>query len=250
MELNTINNQKEGINIFICDDLEEERIKLYNHITEFLGTRNQKANISFFDSGEAMLGVLDESNLPHIIFQDIYMGGMSGVDTCRELRKISEDTEVIFTTTSREHGADAFEVDAFHYLVKPIEKEKFEKVMGKWLSAYYNALTVTVKTGRTEKNVAVHDIVYIEINKRMCTIHTLNDVIDTPPPLATLEALLPPEHFFKPIRYCIVAYRHVLKVNNEGIVMNGGAVLPISRLKKDEVKNSIAAYRLKMLRGR
>ena len=105
------------MNIAVVDD--EEAIR--EQIGGFIKKRNPDFNISVFDTGEGLLAAGKDFD---IIFLDIQMEGMGGIEAARTLRQSGVDAVVIFITGIREYVFEAFDVSAFHYLLKPIEEQK------------------------------------------------------------------------------------------------------------------------------
>ena len=117
--------QKEGevlISIAIVDD---EKV-IREQIKFFVEKKQTESVIDTYSSGEELLMADRDYD---IIFLDIQMDGMNGIDTARALRQKTEDTVLIFITGVKEYVFDAFDVAAFHYLIKPIEELKFSLVL-------------------------------------------------------------------------------------------------------------------------
>ena len=108
------------IKIAVVDDERYIREDIKNRI-ELTGSG---AVVDGFPSGEAFLHAGKQYD---IVFLDIQLGGMDGIDIARELRQKSENVILIFVTGTKEHVFQAFDVAAFHYLLKPIEPESLRK---------------------------------------------------------------------------------------------------------------------------
>ena len=96
-----------------------------------------KADILLYASGEALL----VGELPDILLLDIQMQGKSGIATAEELRLIDRHLIIIFVTAIEDYVFQAFDVDAFHYLVKPFSDEKFSKVLQKAMEQFADKKT-------------------------------------------------------------------------------------------------------------
>ena len=117
--------------IAIVDDLAKERASLHLQLGQILNLRSVCAEILEYESGEAFLAAEKEQRFT-AAFLDIYMGGMSGMDAARELRKMDTDCMLVFTTTSTDHALEGFQVRAMHYLVKPFSAEELETAEGEF----------------------------------------------------------------------------------------------------------------------
>ena len=107
----------------IIDDLDSERVQVLKLFEEYKDIRHIDFFVDDFRSGEDFLS----SFVPYtydIIFMDIYMIGLSGVETAKRLRCTDRHSLLIFLTSSGDHMGDAFSVHAFDYLTKPLIKER------------------------------------------------------------------------------------------------------------------------------
>ena len=178
------------------------------------------------------------------------MPGVGGLATARSLKAADPHCVFIFTTTSLEHGPEAFDLEAFHYLVKPIAKDKLFAVLDKWYDRLCQIRTLTLKCGRTSREIPARDILYVDVLGRSSTVHTATETVAISMSLAALEAELPAGAFIRPIRYCLVSLQHMQSVKEDGILLDNGETLPYARRERDSIKNELAAYRLRQLRGR
>ena len=108
--------------IAICDDQREVRELFEERIRRLY----PEAELLLFSSGEQLL---DSEKVSDILLLDIQMPGKNGMDTARELRKKNKNTIIIFVTALEEFVFQAFDVGAFHYLVKPFHEKKFAEVL-------------------------------------------------------------------------------------------------------------------------
>lgn len=235
--------------IAICDDLQQERQTLHTALADFFAREGMQVEICEYDSGEALLkGFLP--NVFSLVFLDIYMAGITGVETARQIKALDPNCLMVFTTTSLEHGADAFDVDAFHYLVKPLDPDKLESVLQRWKSILSEIQTITLKCSRSVRQIPVREILYIEVSGRVSTVHTLTEVIPTSMSLSSLEALLPAEQFVKPIRYLLTALRYIQSVDDRCLTLSDGTQLAFSRGERENLRQTLSTYRLRQLRRR
>ncbi len=108
--------------IAVCDDEKETRDVLAEKIQRIY----PEADLSFYQSGEALLLSYCQ---PDILLLDIQMPGKDGMETAREFRRNHKNTILIFVTAFGDHVFQAFDVGAFHYLLKPFDDIKFEEVL-------------------------------------------------------------------------------------------------------------------------
>lgn len=103
----------------------DDEMAIREHICEMIENRKSDCNVACFSSGEELLAA---AKLFDIIFLDIQMDGMNGVETAKEVREKNADTVLIFITGIKEYVFEALDLYAFHYLIKPVTKQKLTEV--------------------------------------------------------------------------------------------------------------------------
>lgn len=215
--------------IAICDDETEVRA--------FLGSKIEKlypeALLFFYQSGEELLCAEESFD---ILLLDIQMEGKSGMETARELRRRNRHTILIFITALQEYVFQAFDVGAFHYLVKPFTDEKFEAVLkaageqyrnlsdGKRKEAEQEERYIIIKTGGVHTRILIDDIIYAEVFNRKVMIHSIHGDIEYYGKLSDLEKQLG-ENFFRSHRANLVHFKYVERYNVSEIWMEKGTAL-------------------------
>lgn len=123
---------KEKIYIAVCDDSIFDRDITKIFIDDYLEAKGYDAEIDTFSSGTDFL----KSDLSKysLVFLDIYMAGINGVDTARSIVKQKKDIKIIFCSSSPEFVKESFEVDAIRYFIKPIKRQKFQEVMDEFFT--------------------------------------------------------------------------------------------------------------------
>ena len=106
------------MNIALIDDRDEDRAHLERILKEYDSIHKVGMNFYHFDSGEALLAEYQPFRFA-VVFLDIYMDGISGIETAKCIRKVDDDARIVFLTTSEAFRPDAFSVFATSYLVKP-----------------------------------------------------------------------------------------------------------------------------------
>ena len=160
--------------IAICDDEKNIRELIANKVAK----QYPEAEIIFFQSGEELL-LLDESI--DILFLDIQMSGIDGMETARELRKKDKSVILIFVTAVEEYVFQAFDVGAFNYIVKPIDDGKFSDVLHRAVDELDSKRKdvneteeryLMINSGGAHIKVILEDIIYAEIFNRKIVIRS------------------------------------------------------------------------------
>ena len=188
------------------------------------------AEIIFFQSGEELL-LVDESI--DILFLDIQMSGIDGMETARELRKKDKSVILVFVTAVEEYVFQAFDVGAFNYIVKPIDDGKFSDVLHRavdeWSSQNINEKEpeeryVLINNSGVHTKVILDEIVYAEVFNRKVVIHKLDGEIEYYGKMSDLESLAG-DSFFRSHRAYLINFKYVEKYDATTIYLERGTVL-------------------------
>lgn len=212
--------------IAICDDEKDIRELIANKVEK----QYPDAEIIFFQSGEELL-LVDESI--DILFLDIQMSGIDGMETARELRKKDKSVILVFVTAVEEYVFQAFDVGAFNYIVKPIDDGKFSDVLHRavdeWSSQNINEKEpeeryVLINNSGVHTKVILDEIVYAEVFNRKVVIHKLDGEIEYYGKMSDLESLAG-DSFFRPHRAYLINFKYVEKYDATTIYLERGTVL-------------------------
>ena len=219
------------IHIAIVDD---EKI-IREHIKKMIENNQQEYVIDTYSAGEELL---QTDKLYHIVFLDIQMDGMNGIDTARALRQKSEDTVLIFVTGVKEYVFDAFDVAAFHYLIKPINEQKFTSVFERAVlevekMKQHSMGQLFVKTRYRNVTLEQKDILYIKSRAKKVEIHTKTDIMDAYASIGELEKQLK-ENFYRCHRGYLVNLALITEYSNDSITLNNGESIILAKEKYGE----------------
>ncbi len=157
------------MDIAVVDDEKEIR----EHICSLIKRQKPESRIRSYATGEELLA---EGELSDIIFLDVRLPGMNGIETARNLRKRHEETVLIFLTGIKEYVFDALDLYAFQYLLKPVDEKKFAEVLdraGREAGRKKEKRELFIKTRNLTLDQA--DILYIESRGKKVEIHTVRD---------------------------------------------------------------------------
>ena len=230
--------------IAICDD----EIEIGEQIKDLIRSQKTDCRIEFYSSGEELLAsevVFD------IIFLDIQMEGMDGLSTARQLRR-KTDALLIFITGIREAVFDAFDVSAFHYLLKPVDQEKFGEVFRRAVEVYRAGRQepLVIRTGGRSLTLERKDILYLESRGRKVENHRKADpaeIIEIYANMDVLEEQLG-EDFYRCHRGYLVNLAYIRDYDRESIGLRNGEIICLSRRKYDEFVKAYMHY-LRRKRG-
>jgi DNA-binding LytR/AlgR family response regulator len=229
----------EWLNIAICEDLTEDGILLVKRIKEC----SAAVKTDVFESGEIFLQNY-QKGMYHLIFLDIYMNGISGIDVAANLREQGDDVPIAFITISRDHALEANRYRSIHYIEKPVTADAVAHTLNiAGAIRERNSKEVLAVTDSKRKIIEIpyDNICYIEVKNHRCTIYlTENRMIEprTATTLSKLEIMLPKSRFFRCHQSFIINIDHVREIDNKlkAFIMNNGGIAYIRRghLKKYE----------------
>lgn len=114
-----------ALKIAICDDTLPDRQRLISLIKE----KNIYCECTTYESGEMLLWDFENGTRFDIIFLDIFMEGITGVETAKRIRIIDSNTLLIFVSSSNDFYRESYDLYAFNYLIKPLVQDKLNEVL-------------------------------------------------------------------------------------------------------------------------
>ena len=117
--------------IAICDDEQNQIEYITSIVTSWSNHKGHSCEIRTFASAEAFLFEYEEDKAYDILLLDVEMKNMNGIELAKRIRKDNNRAEIIFITSHFEFVGEGYEVDALHYLIKPISVEKLTQVLTK-----------------------------------------------------------------------------------------------------------------------
>jgi len=216
------------VNIAICDD--ERQIR--EQIREMVKRRMPDCVTGEFATGEELL---EDFSSWDILFLDIQLGGMDGIGTAKELRRREADVVLIFITALPDYVFDAFDVSAFHYLLKPVSEGKLADVLERAVGDVRQrdqAHTKKLLIRTRNRNVTMYekDIYYIESQRRKVGIHTIKEVMEIYATMNEMEERLG-DSFFRCHRGYLVNLAYIAEYGSDFIQLCTGETIYMSKEK-------------------
>ncbi len=229
------------IRIAICDDEKHMSDHIRAMASDFFRKKNREIYFRIFLSGEELLSYDGQID---ILFLDIQMKGMDGIETARKLRAFKFRGFLIFITVLKEMVFQSFEVQAYDYLVKPVEEKQFEKTMERLYASMQNAGedSLLVQKGYEGRIIREEEIVFCEVIDRKIYLNlTSGEVVDYYERIENLEMKLC-SHFFRCHRSYLINLKHLKGYKNGTACMDNGKEVPIARLRSKEFSGVVLQY--------
>ncbi len=229
------------LSIAVCDD---EIIECAGMAEKIRGTLEEMKVPCFlrqFNSGEELLQSEEDFD---IVFLDIMMDGLDGMKTAKRIRKKASCRLLVFISASREYVFDAYDVEAFWYLVKPVETAKLKQVLKKALLKTEAASPdfILVNKGRQKQKIFLRDILYFEIMGRLIDIHKIGGISDYYGKISILEEELREKGFFRCHKSYLVHLKYVKGYNRQEAVLDNGEKIPVSKRRYEEFCKALLSY--------
>lgn len=203
-------------------------------------------DIRIFGSAEAFLEEWVAESFDFIIL-DIFMTGMTGVDLARKIRETDEQVKLAFCTSSNEFACESYEVNAQYYLHKPITEKNIMSMLKRMhIDRIEDSRKITLPSGDV---VIAKNIVYTEYINHVIMIYQKDgQVTKSRMSQAELEdILLPFGYFCVPSKGMIANFHEVVAISDVTLTVTGGILLPISRRKTKDIKDTFAKFHMKKM---
>lgn len=230
----------EDLQIAVCEDLLEEQQRLLTQIQK----SGIPASCTTFESGEAFLqdyriGKYD------LIFMDIYMVGITGIETVTAIREIDEAVPIAFVTTSTDHTLESYRLEALKYIEKPVKEKAVVELLRMAQLKKENTPRLILKIGGKDCSVAFERILYAEQKAHsLCLFLTGGEVLQVNEKLENVENQFLSQPFFRCHKSYLVNLSYVKALDSELMVfaMKEGKNVHIRRESMGKARKAFEAY--------
>lgn len=229
------------IQIGICDDRVED-IKI---LSESLYAYDPTFKIFHYTDGESLIEDCRDAEIQFdILFMDIYMPGLNGIETARKIRARMKYVKIVFISSSSEHYPEAYDVFAFNYILKPFSKEKLNSVVNQALLEINREHRQRISFSYKGKRHCVYcqDILYIESRDKTISFYMENKrILQCYGKLDEILKQLPEELFIRCHQSFAVNVFHVTEMTNNYYRIDS-VVISISKKYLKQSKDRYFAY--------
>lgn len=235
------------INIACCDDRKEQIIMFKELFANYEIQNDVDINVEYFLSGVFLLQSIEEGKKYDIVFLDMEMPTLGGIEVAKMIReKCGRNVIIIFVTNFPDYMQQSFDVRAFHYIIKPVKYPIFERILKSAVDELLDEEEIirVFETVNEEVIVLVKDIVYIEKEKgeRYLLLHTTKETIKIKGTINAIEKSLNCNHFLRVHRNVLINMQHIKVIRKLEIVMRNGSTILVSRRKETELKEKFWKY--------
>lgn len=236
--------------IAICEDNEVDLALIQLLVNDYI-KQNKEKNLTLqcFRSADTLNEYIKTNGGFSIYLLDIVMPGTDGIRAGEIIRETDDSSLIIYLTSSPHYAVSSYKVQAFHYLLKPVDIDALYKVLDDAVRRLEEGMlkSYTIKTPHGLHLVRFHNVAYVE-----CKAHTLiyyladgqviQSVTTRQPFGKAAETLLADERFIKISACYIVNMTYVKTVVSKGLTMSDGANLSVSRSLYASVKQAFISF--------
>lgn len=236
--------------ILLCEDNPADLEKAREQIEAAAETYPEESMLEICQTAEACRAYL-KSEVPDLVFMDIFMAETSGVDLARVIRSLSTDAKIVFLTSSNEFAAESYEVGAMDYILKPPTQSQVKKVFENYMKTQKSQRRyILVKRGRDEVRIEEAGILYVRTIGNETSIHTKTGVIRAYYPLREIEKQLDVSRFLKVRKGLITSMDYIESMEGDYCVLKNGEEYAISRKNKSENRKKFYDYQFSQIERR
>ena len=228
--------------IAVCDDQPAQLENLTKKLSLYAEARHIKFHIQTYPSAEAFLFDFSENRNFDLLFLDIEMAGMNGIQLARKIRAENETVQLCFITGYPDYMNQGYDVNALHYLLKPVSIEKLFEVCDRFLkSTETQPRFFLFSLGKEVVRVYEKDLYYGEAQGHYMLLHTRQGELKLRTTVPELEKQLG-EGFFRPSRSFLVNLRYVTRITKTEILLEQGVAVPLGKGIFDQANTALIAF--------
>lgn len=228
----------------LCDDDKYITKEIKKLLLEYAKDNRITIDIDEFESGEELLN--SEKNYD-IIVLDYQLGSTNGLTVAKELRKRNVLSSIIFLTSYPNFMIDAFEVNTFRFLLKPIDKSKFFKAIDDYIKIVDANYPITIIQNKELKKINSNEICYIEADGKYSNIHLSDKIMHCSKTLAGVTKLLPAYCFVKTHRAFVVNLHYIKSYSSDTVYLSNGESAFLSKNYQKSFQTSYMNFLKKIM---
>lgn len=227
--------------IAICEDVKNEQLLLKSKLTKTGLLTNPK--FDFFYNGKSLLEQYQKGERYDFVFLDVDMPILNGIETGKAISTIDSKVIIVFVTNYPQYAIEAFDCNAFNYLLKNSDDDKFNSVIFKAVDkykTYHQAYNILTKEGMVTLNVS--DIYFVECCQKHLYFHMEKETYVVKKTLSEVYESLSSHGFYQVHQGYIVNFSKVKMIVGNDIYLDNGQKVMISVRKHTEVIRTYAEY--------
>lgn len=213
------------MNIAVCDDNLLDIELTVDLLEYYFSDKSVTLNIDRYKNGANLIYEVEDGQLYDIIFLDIFMDKLLGIDVAKTLRDINFNGEIIFLTSSSKFAVDSYDVQASGYLLKPLCYDKLEKTIDKTIHDF-DINTYRVRRRSNFVLIPYNEIIYVESNNSKCILHRKSgEDYNIYKKLGEIEDELHDSRFLRSHQSYLVNMDYIIQAGSQFELSTGDSVL-------------------------
>ena len=234
------------ISVYLCDDNPVLLEKYQKILLKTAEKHNIRIKTKLFHHGEQLLFDLSEApNEADIIYLDILMEPLNGIEAAKKLRNLGCRAEIIFLTSSEQYVFDSFEVSPMYYLLKEdTTVSKFEEIFLRAIGLLNKKQkeVFVCESGSVVKQIPLDSISYFEIKNRVVTVHFEGGEFDFYSSMERLENELKDRSFTRTHRSFMINLKYVDRIEKDEITLVTGERIPLGTTYAKAIKLAFSKH--------
>lgn len=231
--------------IAVCDDEQAQRALLEKYIMEWAGSSGQDVQIVAFPGSEEFLFRWEDDKAFDLLVLDVEMGRMNGMELAGKLRKEKETVGILFVTGFEQYMQQGYEVEALHYLLKPVQKEALFAALNRAAAKKPPEEKHMFRVKEGMLSLPLSQVWYIEARGHGCILFTRERQYELQRGISSIRKELENARDFQSChRSYLVNMKHVSAVRTSELILDNEVRLPVSRgMEKAVGQAFIRCYR-------
>jgi len=231
------------MNIAVVEDLEKDREWLTVRLKQYMAQRNLTYELYIYEQAEDFVAALNTITF-QIVFMDIYLTDMTGIEAATYLRKKDKNCKLILLTISDEYLLQGYRVNACHYLLKPATDEDFTEAMERcMLKPAYDVPYLDVVLDNLPLRMNTETLMYLCAHQRDVRIQTTSQSLIASGPFRALSDILSQDsRFLLILRGSLINMDYVVAVHDGCFIMQNGDKLPYNVRSKKQIQQTYRNY--------
>lgn len=228
--------------IAVIEDIQVHGDLIVSYIKKWSAKKKINLSLKQFESAESFLFQWEEEADFDILFVDIQMSGMNGMEMAKKIRNKDKNIIIIFTTGITDYMEEGYEVEAMHYLLKPISEDKVTACLDRAAKKRKPEKYILVHTSEEALKINILQIYYAEAMGHGCRLRLeredKNKFIEIRENISQMENMLEKTEFIKCHRSYICRIKGISRIDKTTVYFDDGSSIPVSRRMYGEVNQA------------
>lgn len=230
--------------IAICEDNKEHAEILKSMVSRWAEKEMIEVDIGYYQSAEEFLFYMKEDAHYDLAFLDIQLEKMNGLQLAKLIRAEDKTIFLVFTTGEKGYALKGYEVSAFRYLIKPLREQDVAVALSKINKMLEdnkkNAIVISYND--EARRIYKNDIYYVEVDNHHIILHMRKETLRFRAKLKEFEKQFQEPQFCKCHRSYIVNLHFVGVISRDGVEIENGIKIPISRNRWNDLNRCYMSY--------